>query len=132
MALDTRCNNFDNSKSEQIALNVDGSDRKATSVEEKSFPSGLMDHQILSSSKVPVDSRRYAVGVLGANELHITPLNSILNLRPNLAYLDKADKTGKSEGRGNLNATSDAEDANSQDEDDVKTVNVRFAKTNME
>ena len=45
------------------------------------------------------DTGRYAVGILNDNELHLTEVKRILHMRPCLNYLDKGDKTAKSEGR---------------------------------
>jgi DNA-directed RNA polymerase-3 subunit RPC5 len=100
-ALNTDGPNFDESKGEQMALNVDGSDSKAKTkdVEDKMFSSGVMDKQVLSSTRALKDTSRYAVGILGGNELHITPVKSVLHLRPDLKYLDKSDKTARAEGR---------------------------------
>lgn len=62
-----------------------------------------MDKLLLSSTKAISDPKgRYAVGILGGNELHITPLNAVVNLRPDLTYLDKMDKTARAEGRTTL------------------------------
>lgn len=44
-------------------------------------------------------SSRYAVGLLGGNELHLTPVRAVLNLKPSMDYLDKSDKTARAEGR---------------------------------
>ncbi|CAB4062288.1 RPC5 [Lepeophtheirus salmonis] len=77
VALDTTSSDYDRSKGEQIALNVDGTN---SSVNEKDFPNGLI-HE---------------------GKLHLTPIKDILVLRPDLTYLDKSDKTAKSEGRAVL------------------------------
>lgn len=135
MSLNTTCPNFDRSKAEQIALNVDGSDAKAmpkTTDEEnnlQTFPEGEMDRLVLTSTKAVKDAGRYAVGILDANELHVTPLDAILSLRPNFEYLDKSDKTAKAEGRGLLNENEeDVDDPANEGADEMKAVTVRFAK----
>eukprot|EP00095_Tigriopus_kingsejongensis_P006678 maker-scaffold25_size650667-snap-gene-0.17 protein:Tk06678 transcript:maker-scaffold25_size650667-snap-gene-0.17-mRNA-1 annotation:"dna-directed rna polymerase iii subunit rpc5" len=125
MALDSKSNNYDESKGEQIAMNVDGT-LAQRETEDLMFPSGVMDKQILSSTKAVKDASRYAVGILGGNELHITPLQGILHLRPNLDYLDKSDKTAKAEGR-TLDDPDDPQDPQN-DESEAKPVMVRFAK----
>ena len=54
-----------------------------------------MDRQILSSTRAAGDTSRYAVGILDQNELHITPLEGVLSLRPSMEYLDQSDRTAK-------------------------------------
>ena len=127
MKLNTDCPNFDRSKGEQIALNVDGcdSDAKANPDDgEELFPESLMDRVVLSSTKTVSNTGRYAVGILDGNEFHLTPLSAILSLRPNFEYLDKSDKTAKQEGR--VDNEEDADEPS--EESQVKQVNVRFAR----
>ena len=54
-----------------------------------------MDRQVLTSSRAVQDTSRYAVGILDQNELHITPIEGVLSLRPSMEYLDQSDKTAK-------------------------------------
>ena len=46
------------------------------------------------------------MGIFNGSELHLTPLNGIVSLKPSLQYLDKSDRTAKSEGRSKLNESS--------------------------
>jgi len=153
LGLNTNSSNYDESKGEQIALNVDGCDAHSTSDKSRSkskpgkidqssndsdlnFPDGRMDRQVLTSSRAVQDTSRYAVGILDQNELHITPIEGVLSLRPSMEYLDQSDKTAKAEGRGLLTDNdledvkessgmfSDGEDGDS----DMKAVTVRFAR----
>jgi len=135
MALNTECTNFDNSKGEQIALNVDGQDAKERAgVDDETmvFPDGQMDRLTLSSTQTLQDTSRYAIGILDADEFHLTPLHAVLSLRPSFEYLDKSDKTAKAEGRGGLGDEDEDEAAAEADEaakaDAVKAVTVKFAK----
>ena len=59
----------------------------------------LSNRLVLSSTQAVPDTSRYAVGILDANEFHLTPVDAVLSLRPSFDYLDKSDKTAKSEGR---------------------------------
>jgi len=135
MALNTTCTNFDSSKAKQIALNVDGSDaaeRLQQQSEDESivFPEAVMDRLVLSSTHSVPDTSRYAVGILDANEFHLTPLEALLSLRPSFEYLDKSDKTAKSEGRL-LGAEGEDEEESAADpgtSQEMKAVTVRFAK----
>lgn len=130
LGLNSNCANYDQSKGEQIALNVDGSGRKSTLDDEITYGRGFMDRITLSSTKSVKESKRYAVGIFNGSELHLTPLNGIVSLKPSLQYLDKSDRTAKSEGRPKLNESS-------QDEDDeeeaakaeaIQKIGVRFSK----
>lgn len=123
LRLNTSNTNYDNSKGEQFALNVDGADNTNKLPDEKTFPSGIMDHQVLTSSRAVSSSDRYAVGILNDNELHMTPIQSILHMRPCLSYLDKGDKTAKSEGR-----TIDDPDDPVEETEVLKPVTVKFAR----
>ena len=96
---------------EQIALNVDGCDahnagdkihskskhgqKNLANDSDLNFPDGRMDRQVLTSTRAVGDTSRYAVGILDQNELHITPLEGVLSLRPSMEYLDQSDKTAK-------------------------------------
>jgi len=123
LRLNTANSNYDTSKGEQFALNVDGADTSNKLAQEKTFPAGIMDHQVLTSSRAVTASDRYAVGILNDNELHLTPVKTILNMRPCLQYLDKGDKTAKSEGR-----TMDDPDDPVEETEELKPVTVKFAR----
>jgi hypothetical protein len=56
LGLNTSCSNFDQSKAEQIALNVDGSHDNLKPDDEVTFPRGQMDRQKLISTKTIVVS----------------------------------------------------------------------------
>jgi len=130
LGLNSNCANYDQSKGEQIALNVDGSGRKPNLDDEITYGRGFMDRITLSSSKSIKESSRYAVGIFNGSELHLTPLNGIVSLKPSLQYLDKSDKTAKSEGRSKLNDSSQDEDEDEEaaKANSVQKVGVRFLK----
>ena len=94
VGLNVSCPNYDKSKGEQIALNVDGSLSSHKSEEDITYGRGIMDRITLVSQKSVKDPSRYAVGIFNGNELHLTPLKGIVSLKPNLNYLDKSDRTG--------------------------------------
>ena len=71
------CPNYDKSKGEQIALNVDGSLSSHKTDEEITYGRGIMDRITLSSQKSVKDPSRYAVGIFNGSELHLTPLKGI-------------------------------------------------------
>ena len=85
LALNADGPNFDVSKGEQMALNVDGCNEgkpgggkrgivDAADPDDKLFSSGIMDKQVLVSTRAHLDTSRYAVGILGSNEFHVTPI----------------------------------------------------------
>ena len=58
-----------------------------------------MDRQKLSSTLVTPSSRRYCVGVAVDGELHLSPVDAVVALRPSFDYLDRGDKKGRQEAR---------------------------------
>jgi len=121
LALNTENENYDDSRGEQIALNVDG--EKGSSTTSATFKSEKMDTQVLSGGRAVNDTSRYAVGILNNNELHLTKVKGVLTVRPNLTYLDKSDKRAKSEGR-NL----DPDDPTPENDVKPEAVTVKFTK----
>lgn len=69
-----------------------------------------MDKIVLTSSKALSDTSRYAVGVVRDNSLHLTPVTTVLALRPSFSYLDQADKRGRQDRK---DATGDEGDMSS-------------------
>ena len=86
VALESSGANYDPSKAQQMALNVDGG-KKADTDEGPMYPSGLMDKQVLTSSKSLKDNGRYAVATLTNNEIHLTPVSGIMSMKPDLNLL---------------------------------------------
>jgi len=76
--------------------------------------------QILTSAPSGTEISRYAVGVLRNNELHLTPLRSIIQLRPSYTYVDS--QAAKLAAEMSANAGADS----SEGEDDTRPVTVRF------
>ena len=62
------------------------------------YPSGLLDERVLSSARVPLNTN-YAVGLLQRGELHLTPLQGLLQMRPSFGFLDDADRARRQEGK---------------------------------
>jgi len=54
-----------------------------------------MNKIIYTSTKALLDPGRYAVGMLSKNELHLSPIHGILDVKASFPYLDKSDKTLK-------------------------------------
>ncbi|KAL0092037.1 DNA-directed RNA polymerase III subunit Rpc5 [Phycomyces blakesleeanus] len=51
----------------------------------------LLDKMTLTSTDIPSQTK-YLIGVLRQDELHVTPLHSIVQLRPGFKYIDKIDE----------------------------------------
>ena len=68
-----------------MAINVDG----PTPGESPVYLSGKMDKQVLSSTHSGLSTARYVIGTLKESELHLTPLHSMVHMRPSFSYLDK-------------------------------------------
>lgn len=126
LGLHTRGATYDKSKGEQIALNVDGAFRDKRDSEDNFYKSNVMDKLVLTSTKALSDCSRYAVGVVRDSGLHLTPIASVFALRPSLAYLDQADKCRKKERKDSTG------EEDSDEEDKVKKVTVRFEKPETE
>ncbi|KAK3559884.1 hypothetical protein QTP86_026184 [Hemibagrus guttatus] len=124
VAIDTMSPNYCRSKGEQIALNVDG-----TSLEDSStYSIKMMDKQTFSSIQATTNTSRYAAAVFRKGELHLTPLQGILQMRPSFSYLDKADSKHKEREAANEAGDSSQDEA----DDDVKQITVRFSRPESE
>ncbi|KAF5900668.1 DNA-directed RNA polymerase III subunit RPC5, partial [Clarias magur] len=124
VAIDTMSPNYCRSKGEQIALNVDG-----TSLEDSStYSIKMMDKQTFSSIQATTNTSRYAAAVFRKGELHLTPLQGILQMRPSFSYLDKADSKHKEREAANEAGDSSQDEA----EEDVKQITVRFSRPESE
>lgn len=117
--IDVDAENYDTSRGEQIAYNVDGQN----TTEDHYFKSGIMDKSLLIGSKILESNDNYAVGFMRNGELHITPLHSIIEMRPGFLHMDKFDNTSKKA----LNS-----DENVGEEEEAVAVTVRFEGPNAE
>ena len=94
-------------------------------------------HTFTSPSTKPQPSGRYAAAVFKDNELHLTPLKAVLQLRPSLSHLDQADAGNKvatasaaaagGGGGGGTGSASDGDVTESEGEE-AKPVTVKFAR----
>jgi len=125
LKLNTANANYDRSKGEQIALNTDGCQPGGP---DRTFQSSVMDKQVLCGTAAVTDPGRYAVGILDNNELHLTEVKGLLHLRPSLGYLDKSDRTAKSEGR----VSADPDDPTETEVKPPEAVTVKFARGDPE
>ncbi|XP_068640350.1 uncharacterized protein [Aristolochia californica] len=66
-----------------------------------------LEKQTLSSSEAPLVTG-YAVGILKQNKLHLSPVHSVLQLRPSMEYLKK-DTQKKSAAEGNVGSSASSD-----------------------
>jgi DNA-directed RNA polymerase-3 subunit RPC5 len=115
--LDTRNDNYSKIKGQQFALNVDGklsgsgttsllagksSSKNASQAgenQQKYFRSDLMDKQVYISTNAALGqmNKLYHLGLMddSCNSLHLTPVQSILQMRPSFEYFDIFEKKVK-------------------------------------
>ncbi|XP_016411122.1 DNA-directed RNA polymerase III subunit RPC5-like [Sinocyclocheilus rhinocerous] len=124
VAMDTMSPNYCRSKGEQIALNVDGTSSEDPSV----YSMKMMDKQTFSSIQATTNTSRFAAAVFHKGELHLTPLQGILQMRPSFSYLDKADTKHREREAANEAGDSSQDEA----EEDVKQITVRFSRPESE
>ena len=103
LQLDTQTKNYSKTKGEQICLNVDGKHTytvptsKQNAKEQKYFNSNLMDKVVYSSTNATLGqmNRLYFLSILKQSKLHLTPIRSILQMKPSFEYYDIYEKKVK-------------------------------------
>ncbi|XP_028038037.1 DNA-directed RNA polymerase III subunit RPC5 [Bombyx mandarina] len=125
VGLDTNSDKFCSSVAEQIAINTDGHQESSWHVKEKDksfyFKNRMMDKIVYESSRPTVDTRHYAVAILEDKELHCTPLQGIIQMRPSYTYHDKQDKRKQEKSKAD-----DPEEE--ENEPEPQQVTVKFAR----
>ncbi|XP_037074627.1 DNA-directed RNA polymerase III subunit RPC5-like [Pollicipes pollicipes] len=125
LEINTASASYETSKGEQIALNVDGT-RLTRDHNDLFYGGSVMDRQTLSSTLVTPCSRRYCLGVVSDGELHLSPVDAVVALRPSFDYLDRGDKKGRQEARELGEDVSGDEDE--PDGPSTERVTVKFAR----
>jgi DNA-directed RNA polymerase-3 subunit RPC5 len=99
VSLDTRNPNYSKSKGEQFALNVDGKSNiiQPNHQQQRYYKTNLMDKQLLVSSNGALGNmnKHYCCGLLKSNQLHLTPLEGVIQMRPSYEYFDIYEKKVK-------------------------------------
>ncbi|XP_055603340.1 DNA-directed RNA polymerase III subunit RPC5 [Uranotaenia lowii] len=121
-ALNTASKNYDSFKGEQFAIAADGKEKDRQ--QKPTFRSGTMDKQSFLSSKPIEDVNRYMICAMQDREIHATPLKGIVSMRQVFSYFDKQDKRTKAEQKAEQDADGD--------EEELKQVTVKFARTENE
>ncbi|XP_050683540.1 DNA-directed RNA polymerase III subunit RPC5 [Leptidea sinapis] len=128
IGLDAYSDKYCASKGEQIAINTDGLQGFIKDKEldkNRYFKADVMDKIVYESNVPCVDTHHYAVGLLQDKELHITPIQGIIQLRPSCSYYDKTDK--KSQEKKELDGSEEEEK-----ELEPTQVKVKFARKETE
>ncbi|KAH8286272.1 hypothetical protein KR054_005697, partial [Drosophila jambulina] len=124
--LDIESRHFDRFKGEQFAVAADGKNSYGAAPpkgqERPTYKRGIMDKQAFVSSRSITDVGKYIVGIYTDREVHLSPLTSIVQLRPALSHFDKEDKRKKAEQKAQ---TEDADD-----DEVLQQVTVKFARGN--
>eukprot|EP00124_Ichthyophonus_hoferi_P000815 Ihof_evm1s34 gene=Ihof_evmTU1s34 len=85
------------------------------------FPTGYMNKYKLSSSDVEL-STHYCVGVIAGRELHLAPVHKVIQMRPDMQYLNVKNK-------GGMRGEDMEESEESEEESKELTVKVKRAPT---
>uniref|UniRef100_A0A1B0CN87 Putative rna polymerase c iii 37 kDa subunit n=1 Tax=Lutzomyia longipalpis TaxID=7200 RepID=A0A1B0CN87_LUTLO len=119
--LETKSRNYDEFRGAQLAVGADG--KNPSKGDRPSFPSGTMDKMSFVSSKSVQKSGNFVIGVMQDREIHTTPLQGILQMRPSFSYFDKQDARRRAEQKN---------DTDVEAEEEMKQVTVRFARSDSE
>ena len=124
--LDVSSPNYEQSKGEQIAVNVDG----GPAGDGITYENSVMDYQTLTSQYVAQTGKRFAVAVVQDGQVHVTPIAHILQMQPGFKYMDFADKRALHAAKMKAQAESGH---SSQDEaEEAKAVTIRFKNVETE
>ncbi|KAH8398159.1 hypothetical protein KR215_008187 [Drosophila sulfurigaster] len=123
--LNLESKHYDRFKGEQFAVAADGKNTygavPAKGAERPTYKRGIMDKQAFTSSRSLTDISKYVVGIYTEDkEMHLSPLASIVQLRPSLTHFDKEDKRRKAEQK--------AQNDETDDEEVAQQVTVKFAR----
>ncbi|KAG0243530.1 Sin-like protein conserved region-domain-containing protein [Mortierella sp. GBAus27b] len=96
LPIDTGASQYNRDRGEELAMGMnDKALRTALDSEpEPDETRELLDKQILVSSLMP-NATNYLAGVLRNDEMHLTPIHGVVQLRPSFKYLDKIDEKKK-------------------------------------
>ncbi|KAH8370993.1 hypothetical protein KR093_005850 [Drosophila rubida] len=123
--LNSESKHYDHFKAEQFAVSADGKNTYGAvppkGAERPTYKRGIMDKQAFTSSRSLTDVSKYVVGIYTEDkEVHLSPLTSMVQLRPSLSHFDKEDKRRKAEQK--------AQNDETDDEEIAQQVTVKFAR----
>ncbi|SPP76903.1 DNA-directed RNA polymerase III subunit RPC5 [Drosophila guanche] len=123
-ALNIDSKHYDRFKGEQFAMAADGKNTFGAGPtkggERPTYKRGIMDKQAYTSTRSLTDISKYIVGIYTDKEVHLSPLTSIVQLRPALNHFDKEDKRKKAEQK--------AQNDDVDDDEVLQQVTVKFAR----
>lgn len=117
ISIDSNSQNYNYGKGEQLILNM-----KSNNEAIKSQYGDILDKQLLTSTKAVSSTTPFSIGFFRKGEIHLTPLHSILQLKPSFNFLDAADSSNSD--KKNL--------AEEEEEEEPKALQVKFASNETE
>ncbi|XP_065158806.1 DNA-directed RNA polymerase III subunit RPC5 isoform X1 [Atheta coriaria] len=126
VAINSQSSNFDSIRAEDLARLIrnaekDSKDKK----KDKSCNSRMFSKLVYKSSKVMVDTSKYAIGVYNGKDFHITPLEAYIQLRPSLDFIDMCIKQKK---KDHNDGNTDLAEASTS----AQAVTVKFARNEID
>ena len=118
-ALNTGASTYDQQQGKELADATLPPDNPSSS-KLPMYPSGVMDSQVLRSSKVPMRTH-YVAGMFCEDGLHLTPLKAILQLRPTFDHINEAENRKIEKAKGGK-----------AHEEEFNTVKTRLARIESE
>ncbi|CEP08103.1 hypothetical protein [Parasitella parasitica] len=146
LPLDTRSTNYSTERGEDFAMGLNDKtiktayDRRMEEHEEELMGHNykaprkeeeLLDKMTLTSINVPSQTK-YVVGVIRDEELHLTPVNTTIQLRPGFKYIDKIDEKWKAANKRIQDVEKQEEKKRETDANTAQTVQVSVKNTERE
>lgn len=120
--LNTRHETYSKIRGEDFAISAQMGSIKLVGGTQQNVPSKMLDTVTLSGGPVSELNAKYFVGVVRDEQVHLTPVNTVLQLRPRLGYLDDMDAKTKASTK----KLADLDKPNQSDQ--VKAVQLQFRK----
>ena len=124
--LDISSPNYDQSKGEQIAINVDG----GGTGDGLTYENSVMDFQTLSSKLIPQKGKRFAAAIVQDGQLHLTPIAHVMQMQPSFKYRDCAEKRAMHAAK--MKAQNESGHSSQDEADEAKAVTIRFKSVESE
>ncbi|KAI8821517.1 Sin-like protein conserved region-domain-containing protein [Fimicolochytrium jonesii] len=119
--LQTGSEYYNKERGEELGQGTDNAPMRGVYDYDDHTPKKLLEKQTLSSSLLPSQAN-YMVGVMKEDQLHLTPINMALQLRPSLYYIDKI--TEKQAARYQEDSVEANKRANPEYEEEAKILSV--------
>eukprot|EP00123_Amoebidium_parasiticum_P009730 comp19673_c0_seq1/m.23324 comp19673_c0_seq1/g.23324 ORF comp19673_c0_seq1/g.23324 comp19673_c0_seq1/m.23324 type:complete len:676 (-) comp19673_c0_seq1:36-2063(-) len=117
---------FNTEKAREFAkAHVEGDESGDEAYANTPFPKGFMNKYTLASSEVP-PTTHYCVGIMAGRDLHLCPVHKVLQMRPDLSYLNVKPT------RSTVNRGGDASEDSEESEEEAKEVTVKIKRAPTE